>query len=50
MTNIYYEKHPVTPQRKAVLKAKGYRIVDAIFAPKDWKDPEAPNRSGKKGS
>lgn len=39
---VYYEKHPVTQERKAELRAKGYKIVDAQFAPSDWVDPEAP--------
>ena len=39
---VYYEKHPVTQERKAELRAKGYKIVDAQFAPSDWIDPEAP--------
>lgn len=32
---IIYEPHPVSPERKAELKAQGYRIIDAVFAPKD---------------
>lgn len=28
-----YEPHPVSPERKAELRAAGYRIVDAVFAP-----------------
>lgn len=31
---IWYEPHPVSAERKAELRAQGYRIVDAIFAPK----------------
>lgn len=30
---IHYEPHPVSPDRKAELIAKGVRIVDAIFDP-----------------
>ncbi|ALP47895.1 hypothetical protein NDR77_24665 [Pseudomonas aeruginosa] len=30
---IVYEPHPITPERKAELRAMGYRIVDAAFAP-----------------
>ena len=30
---VIYEPHPVTPERKAELKAQGYRIVDVRFAP-----------------
>lgn len=35
-----YEKHPVTKERKAELKAKGYRIIDIEFAPKGYVSPE----------
>lgn len=31
---IVYEPHPVSPERKAELVAKGYKIIDAIYAPK----------------
>jgi hypothetical protein len=30
---IIYEPHPINPARKAKLQAKGYKIIDAIFAP-----------------
>lgn len=30
---ICYEPHPVTPERKAELRAQGFKIVDAAFAP-----------------
>jgi hypothetical protein len=30
---IAYEKHPVSPERKAALRAQGYKIIDARFAP-----------------
>lgn len=33
MKPVIYEPHPVTPERKAELKAQGFRIVDARFAP-----------------
>jgi hypothetical protein len=32
---IAYEPHPVSPERRAELLKAGYRIVDAIYAPKD---------------
>lgn len=32
---IAYEPHPITPERKAELIAKGFRIIDAKYAPKD---------------
>ena len=38
---IYYEPHPVTPERKAELRGRGFIIVDAAFAPADWKAPDA---------
>ena len=28
-----YVKHPVTPEQKASIRAKGLRIIDAKFAP-----------------
>lgn len=31
---VWYEPHPVSPERKRELKEMGYRIVDAIYAPK----------------
>lgn len=30
---IHYEPHPVSPQRKAELIAKGVRIIDALYDP-----------------
>lgn len=38
---IAYEKHPVTPERKRELNAKGFKIVDIAFAPADHKAPLA---------
>lgn len=32
---IIYEPHPVSPERKAELRAKGLTIVDVIFKPTD---------------
>lgn len=34
--SIHYEPHPVTPERKAELRAKGLTILDAAFAPEGW--------------
>lgn len=31
--NIAYEKHPVSPERKAELRAAGYKIIDIRFRP-----------------
>ena len=36
---IHYEPHPVSPERKAELVAKGVRIIDAAFAP-EGEDPK----------
>lgn len=30
---IHYEPHPVSPERKAELRAQGLKIIDARFAP-----------------
>lgn len=30
---IAYVEHPVTPERKAELRAQGFKIIDARFAP-----------------
>lgn len=32
---IWYEPHPVAPERKAELRAKGFTILDAVFRPAD---------------
>ena len=37
--NIVYEPHPVSPDRKAELRAKGFKILDARFKPAS-EDPE----------
>lgn len=31
--DIWYEPHPVSPERKKELRAKGYKIIDAKFKP-----------------
>ena len=38
---VHYEPHPVTPERKAELRAQGLRIVDIRFAPATHKQPVA---------
>lgn len=43
-----YEPHPVTPERKAELRAQGYRIVDAKFAPDGWEPPQPPRKKVKR--
>jgi len=45
---VVYEKHPVTAERKAELRQKGYKIIDAKFAPDDYKHPE-PMKKGASG-
>lgn len=35
MEKVIYEPHPVTPERKAELRAQGYTIVDVQFKPDD---------------
>ena len=37
---IIYEPHPVSPERKAELISKGYRILDAQFAPEEQERPK----------
>lgn len=32
---VAYEPHPVSPERKAELRAKGLKIIDARFKPAD---------------
>lgn len=38
---IWYEPMPITRERKQELRAQGYRILDAAFAPIDWRPPGA---------
>ena len=47
MEKIIYEPHPVTPERKAELRAQGFKILDAQFAPADH-EPESPAKRGRK--
>lgn len=44
---IAYEKHPVSPERKAELRAQGFKIIDAQFEPRAAaeKIPEADERA-----
>jgi len=44
---IIYEKHPVSPERKAELRAQGYKIMDARFAPPDAQKPARKPRKKK---
>ncbi|MFJ3486580.1 hypothetical protein ACIPL1_24725 [Pseudomonas sp. NPDC090202] len=43
---IAYEKHPVTPERKKELRDKGYKIIDAQFAPEGYEHPEPAKGKG----
>ena len=38
---IAYEPHPVTPERKAELRAQGFKIIDAAFKPAEAEKPAA---------
>lgn len=38
---VWYEPMPITRERKRELNAQGYRVVDAAFAPIDWRPPAA---------
>jgi hypothetical protein len=44
---IHYEPHPVSPERKAELRAQGLTIVDDIYRPKDAPaEPAKPETGG----
>jgi hypothetical protein len=32
---VAYEPHPVSPERKAELRAQGFKIIDVRFKPKE---------------
>lgn len=49
MDIIHYEPHPVSPERKNELRAKGLRIVDIVFKPVSELDDPKP-KSGKADS
>jgi hypothetical protein len=47
--SIVYEPHPVPPERKKELRAKGLKIVDARFKPASEEEPaRAPVRKAGK--
>lgn len=46
---VIYEPHPVTPDRKAELTAKGYKILDARFKPEAEPEEKPRKPRGKKG-
>ena len=37
---VVYEQHPVSAERKEYLVRKGYKIIDAQFAPEGYEHPE----------
>jgi hypothetical protein len=45
---VHYEPHPVSRERKAELRAQGYNIVDAKFAPPAERQQQAPARKARK--
>lgn len=49
---IIYEPHPVSAERKAELRAQGYKIIDAVFKPaeneaepKEQRKPRVPRKA-----
>ena len=46
--SIWYEPHPVSPERKAELRAKGYRIIDAAFKPEGYENDGESEEGAKK--
>lgn len=45
---VIYEPHPVSAERKAELRQKGYKIIDVKFAPEGYEHPE-PIKTAKGG-
>lgn len=45
---IIYEPHPVSPERKDELRAQGYKILEARFAPEGYEHPDARKKRGPK--
>jgi hypothetical protein len=45
---IAYVPHPVSPEQKAGIRAEGFKIVDARYAPKGVELYGAPTRSTKR--
>lgn len=39
---VWYEPHPVTPERKAKLIAEGYKVLDIAFKPESEPEPVEP--------
>jgi hypothetical protein len=44
MQKIAYEKHPVSAERKAELRAGGFKILDVRFKPADAEQEEPAKR------
>lgn len=42
LNKIAYEPHPVSSKRKQELNAQGYKIIDAVFAPKGYLREDGP--------
>lgn len=36
---VWYEPHPVKPERKAELRKRGFQIIDAVFMPEGYENP-----------
>jgi hypothetical protein len=47
---IWYEPHPVSPERKAELRAKGLKILDAVFRPADHVQDDEQSEGAKKAT
>jgi hypothetical protein len=47
---IWYEPHPVSPERKAELRAKGLKILDAVFRPADHVQADEQSEGAKKAT
>lgn len=47
---IWYEPHPVSPERKAELRAKGFKILDAVFRPADHVQDDEQSEGAKKAT
>lgn len=39
---VWYEPHPVTAERKAEIRAHGFVILDAVFKPEGYENPDVP--------
>jgi hypothetical protein len=50
MSNVIYEPHPVSPERKRELVSQGYRIIDAKFAPEGHKPAQKSESGAKKAA